>query len=725
MQKITKILLVVLMLFSTGYAAKTVEADEVVIDKPAIPSVSGEGGRVVDLTEAELRAAEALQAENAKSEPTPLKGDAYAILTEDFEFIFFRSETKYENGGEYENVLINDKAYSGIVWSGIEKLDLIANDPDWVDYAPHVVSVKVADGHTIRPYSIASWFYLFQSITSFSAKGFDFSECYDFRFAFYGCVSLESVDLKGVDTSKVNYFNQMFYACFSLTELDLTDLDTDSAVSMARMFEGLPFVETLDLSNFKTDNVTNMSLMFAGYFDNSSNAYYSSFKSLDLSSFNMEKVLATEAMFAGCEELQEVKFSSDLETPALLYTDAMFYDCWTLPELDLSVFDTSNVTHMEEMFEYCPYLRTLDISGFSTEAVEKMTDMFYYCYSLNTVVLGKGFVYWADDALLPDGCWYRKGHEDEVLYVEDEVEYNYLPSKLLQILYPDHAADLQGTWTQHLFFLDTDQYITTSKYLEGCSYVVAGQKVQYRLTDDYFADGVEWFALDENKEETECATVDDNGLATGVKAGLAFIYAYNEDIEYYDSLPLIVEFTDVANQKKYYFEPVYWALINGITTGTSPTTFSPDKNCTREQVVTFLWRTVGCPEPESSEMPFSDVKEGKYYYDAVLWAYQNDITTGVTPDRFGVGSECTREQVVTFLYRTARYAGMPEYEGTTDFSDVPEGKYYYIPVAWAYDNGITTGTSPTTFGVKKPCVRGMIVTFLKRFSDGYSYLLED
>ena len=166
-------------------------------------------------------------------------------------------------------------------------------------------------------------------------------------------------------------------------------------------------------------------------------------------------------------------------------------------------------------------------------------------------------------------------------------------------------------------------------------------------------------------------------------------------------------------------EAVAWAVENGITTGTSPTTFSPDKNCTREQVVTFLWRTVGCPEPESSDMPFNDVKEGKYYYDAVLWAYQNDITTGVSPDRFGVGSECTREQVVTFLYRTARYAGMPEYEGTTDFSDVPEGKYYYIPVAWAYDNGITTGTSPTTFGVKKPCVRGMIVTFLKRYDDRY------
>ena len=206
----------------------------------------------------------------------------------------------------------------------------------------------------------------------------------------------------------------------------------------------------------------------------------------------------------------------------------------------------------------------------------------------------------------------------------------------------------------------------------------------------------------------------------GLKSGLVTITAtLVNDEAIKASCTVRVLFTDVSNSKKYYYDPVYWAFDNGITTGTSPTTFSPDKNCTREQVVTFLWRTVGCPEPESSDMPFSDVKEGKYYYDAVLWAYQNDITTGVTPDRFGVGSECTREQVVTFLYRTARYAGMPEYEGTTDFSDVPEGKYYYIPVAWAFDNGITTGTSPTTFGVKKPCVRGMIVTFLKRYDDKY------
>ena len=230
-------------------------------------------------------------------------------------------------------------------------------------------------------------------------------------------------------------------------------------------------------------------------------------------------------------------------------------------------------------------------------------------------------------------------------------------------------------------------------------------------------DDIVWTSADES-----IITVDQNGSVTGIKAGKTMVTASTKDGKYFDSFEVCIQFSDITNREKYYYIPVYWALDNGITTGTSPTTFSPMSNCTRAQVVTFLWRSMGEPEPKEEESPFTDVEEGKYYTKAVAWAYQNDITTGVNSSEFGVGSACTREQVVTFLYRTAILKGMEPYEGTTDFTDVIEGKYYYNAVAWAFDNGITTGVSADRFGVGSTCTRAMIVTFLKRYDDYCSSL---
>ena len=128
---------------------------------------------------------------------------------------------------------------------------------------------------------------------------------------------------------------------------------------------------------------------------------------------------------------------------------------------------------------------------------------------------------------------------------------------------------------------------------------------------------------------------------------------------------------------------------------------------------------MGSPD-HTIDNPFKDVKQSKYYYDAVLWAYENNITSGTSSDTFGVGNPCTREQVVTFLYATyINCAHMPAYEGTVSFKDVKEGKWYYTPIAWAYNNGITSGTSSDTFGVGNTCTRGMIVTFLKKYDDTF------
>ena len=171
-------------------------------------------------------------------------------------------------------------------------------------------------------------------------------------------------------------------------------------------------------------------------------------------------------------------------------------------------------------------------------------------------------------------------------------------------------------------------------------------------------------------------------------------------------------FTDVK-EKDYYYEPVLWAVANSITTGTSKTTFSPDKPCTRAQVVTFLWRAAGSPEPTQTNNPFTDVPAGQYYYKAVLWAVEESITTGTSKTTFGPDKSCTRAQVVTFLWRAA---GEPApQKNDNPFKDVPQGQYYYNAVLWAVEEGITTGTSKTAFSPDKPCTRGQIVTFIYRY----------
>ena len=169
-------------------------------------------------------------------------------------------------------------------------------------------------------------------------------------------------------------------------------------------------------------------------------------------------------------------------------------------------------------------------------------------------------------------------------------------------------------------------------------------------------------------------------------------------------------FQDVP-RGEYYTEPVGWALRKGITNGTSSVDFSPMADCTRGQVVTFLWRAAGGPKPTSTRNPFSDVKPSDYYYNAVLWAVEKGITNGTSPTTFSPNSPCTRGQVVTFLWR---YAGMPKTSGSNPFSDVKTGEYYYDAVLWASGKNVTNGTSPTTFSPNNTCTRGQIVTFLFR-----------
>jgi len=169
-------------------------------------------------------------------------------------------------------------------------------------------------------------------------------------------------------------------------------------------------------------------------------------------------------------------------------------------------------------------------------------------------------------------------------------------------------------------------------------------------------------------------------------------------------------FTDVKDSD-YFFDPVKWAVQNDITNGTSPATFSPDDNCTRAQMVTFLWRAKGCPEPAAVNNPFTDVKADAYYYKAVLWAAEKGITTGTGKTTFSPDDTVSRAQSVTFLWRTE---GSESVASDNPFTDVDANAYYAKAVDWAVKNGVTTGKTATSFAPEDPCTRAQIVTFLYR-----------
>ena len=169
-------------------------------------------------------------------------------------------------------------------------------------------------------------------------------------------------------------------------------------------------------------------------------------------------------------------------------------------------------------------------------------------------------------------------------------------------------------------------------------------------------------------------------------------------------------FTDVP-EGSYYEDAVIWAVDKGITGGTSATTFTPDGICTRAQAVTFLWRAAGSPAPKSSAMPFTDVKAGSYYYDAVLWAVEQGITKGTSDTMFSPDATCTRAQIVTFLWRAN---GSPAVSGNSAFTDVAADAYYAAAVKWAEKNDVTGGIGGGLFGSNNNCTRAQIVTFIYR-----------
>ena len=239
--------------------------------------------------------------------------------------------------------------------------------------------------------------------------------------------------------------------------------------------------------------------------------------------------------------------------------------------------------------------------------------------------------------------------------------------------------------------------------------------------------------------DTSVAVVDNTGLVTAVGKGSAYIMVSTEDGSCFGRCAVEVgngvnpdnpnpdkpvptptpdengnPFTDVI-KGQYYYEPVLWAVEHKITSGLNAVTFGVGNACTREQIVTFLWNYAGKPMASQTTCAFTDVNPSHYYYNAMLWAVENKITSGLSADTFGVGQACTREQIVTFLWN---YAGKPAAVSTAcAFTDVNKTHYYYNAMLWAVENKVVAGYNDTTFGTGDACTREQIVTFLYRYNN--------
>ena len=281
-----------------------------------------------------------------------------------------------------------------------------------------------------------------------------------------------------------------------------------------------------------------------------------------------------------------------------------------------------------------------------------------------------------------------------------EFEDGHFETQTLEVVIPA----LEAPEAESIALSETDLAIKTESSVMLEAY----------LTPELADQSVTWSCEDET-----IAAVDVNGNVRGLRYGTTTVTAVSDsNPELSASCNIETRYFDVFDESLYYYKPVYWAADNGITKGYDNVYFGPKNYCTREAVVTFLWRAAGKPSPKTKKSPFSDVQDKKkYYYKAVLWAAEQGITNGYKDGTFRPDDICLREHVVTFLWR---YAGKPNPKSTNNpFNDIKSSNYYYKAVLWANEKGIANGYSEGLhaggFGPNLDCLREHVVTFLYRY----------
>lgn len=266
-----------------------------------------------------------------------------------------------------------------------------------------------------------------------------------------------------------------------------------------------------------------------------------------------------------------------------------------------------------------------------------------------------------------------------------------------------------GDFLGYVYFGSSCKVTAASISVNGNSAVAAGSSTQMSAVvapEETSDKSVTW-----STSNPSVTSIDENGILTGVSQGTAVIQATAKDgSQVFGSKTIQVLFNDVADPSSNYYDAVYWAVNKGITSGISSTSFGPGNNCTRGQIITFLYRALGNGE-NAPDAGFADNNPGDYWYQAVNWAAAYGIAAGTGANTFSPNRNCTRGEIITFLYRAA---GGGSKNAACNFSDVKNGSYCYDAVNWAVANGITNGTAPGAFGTDNFCTRSQAVVFLSR-----------
>ncbi len=509
-------------------------------------------------------------------------------------------------------------------------------------------------------------------------------------FAFMGCTSLPAAELVSVQTIG----NSAFFGCSALTDLDLGEsliaIDTlafsectaltevtmpDTVTGLGSdVFSGCSALTTVKLSNGLTDLPK-----------------YTFNDCISLKNVTMPEYLTTigERAFYFCQSLERIRLPFSM----IAIGDDAFGHCISLNDIQLPMA-LSYVGYFA--FNGCTGLTSME---FPPNLTYFTGGSFYDCTGLTELIFPEGTTYVDDDAFA--GCtgvkkivftgdlptimgafigitadaWYPAGNET---WTSDAL-LDYGGDLTWHAMCEEHSF---GKWTPVIDATCTESGID-ERVCSSCAWT------ESRVSQPH---GHIWDEGEENENGETIYTC----LICGATS---------------DELPFVNPFTDVK-EGDFFYDAVAWAVQKGVTTGATPTTFNPNGNCQRGQVVTFLWRAAGCPEPTFTNNPFTDVKESDFFYKAVLWAVEEGITNGLTADTFGPYELCNRAQVVTFLWRAM---GSPEVQvGGGEFSDVVPTEFYATAVMWASVNGITNGMGDGTFGVSKICNRAQVVTFLYR-----------
>ena len=402
---------------------------------------------------------------------------------------------------------------------------------------------------------------------------------------------------------------------------------------------------------------------------------------------------------SGCDSITTVTIPSKIE----VIEDELFFGCDNLTSVVLpnglksigyyafglsgltNINIPSSVTYLDgRAFHWTPWEDNLD-GGYIIVGDHVLIGY----YDDNTYLNGT--------AIIPEGVKYIAPNAFGYDWMEDVYFGNV--EKITDIVLPDSLLEI-GYWAFDNQKFDTINIPANVRYIEsGAFSECANLKTVYFegnapvLDEEVFYDKViTAYYPSNNPSWTEDILIDYSGSVTWVP--------YHA-----------IDFNDVDKDTFFYY-PVLWALGNNITTGASETAFNPNGQCLRAQVVTFLHRAAENPEPASTVNPFTDVKPTDFFYKPVLWAVEEGITNGVSATQFGSYAVCNRAAVVTFLWRAA---GSPDPTSTANpFTDVKTTDFFYKPVLWAIENGITNGVSATEFGPTADCNRAQVVTFLYR-----------